>query len=477
MLFNSFEFFIFFPLVTIIYFLLPHKYRWLHLLLASCYFYMAFIPIYILILFFTIIIDYIAGIVIENAEGAKRKTFLIISLVSNIGVLAVFKYYNFFIDNVNAAVHLINPSAEIPFLNIILPIGLSFHTFQAMSYTIEVYRGNFKAERHFGIYALYVMFYPQLVAGPIERPQNVLPQFHKKHEPDPVAIASGLKLIVWGLFKKMVIADNLAAYVDKVYAAPGDFMGFPALIAVIFFSFQIYCDFSGYTDIARGTARVMGIDLMKNFNFPYFAKSISEFWGRWHISLSSWFRDYLYIPLGGNRVSIPVWCRNILIVFLLSGLWHGANWTFIIWGGLHGIYLLFGRFKDAVIFKGRKPATSPVLDILNMATVFVLVTFGWIFFRAASFNDAIAMIYSCTHGFNFAAPGITTNLVSTASFFVCILSIGVLLLSEYLMFRYDFHQKIFNSKPAFRFSAYILLCLCIVIFGIFNKNSFIYFQF
>jgi len=316
MLFNSFAFFLFFPIVTVLYFLIPYKFRWLHLLTASCIFYCAFIPVYIFILFFTILIDYAAGILIENAAGRKRKALLIMSLVSNIGVLAVFKYYNFFIENINwllRASHL--TAGALPFWHILLPIGLSFHTFQAMSYTIEVYRGNQKPERHLGIYALYVMFYPQLVAGPIERPQNLLHQFHEPRDPDPGMIGSGLRLMAWGYFKKMVVADHLAMYVDKVFGPPIRFAGIPTLVAVLFFSFQIYCDFSAYSDIARGAARVMGIRLMRNFNFPYFSRSIREFWGRWHISLSTWFRDYLYIPLGGNRTSTARWCGNILIVF------------------------------------------------------------------------------------------------------------------------------------------------------------------
>jgi alginate O-acetyltransferase complex protein AlgI len=320
MLFNSYEFLVFFPVVTVLFFLLPHRFRWLHLLLASCAFYMAFVPVYIVILLLTIVIDYWAGILIENASGSQRKFYLAMSLVANIGVLAIFKYYNFFIDNINNLLHLSNSSTSLPLLNIILPIGLSFHTFQAMSYTLEVYRGNYPAERHFGIYALYVMFYPQLVAGPIERPQNVLPQFHKKHSFNYDRIASGLRLMAWGLFKKVVIADRMAFMVNEVYNQPHNYHGLPLLVATIFFSIQIYCDFSGYSDMALGTARVMGFELLKNFDRPYFSKSISEFWRRWHISLSTWFKDYLYISLGGNRVTLPRACFNLFFVFMVSGL-------------------------------------------------------------------------------------------------------------------------------------------------------------
>ena len=336
MLFNSFHFFFFFIIVTSLYFLFPHKFRWALLLAASCYFYMAFIPVYILILGFTIVIDYFAGIWLEKSEGKKRKYFLIASLIANIGVLAIFKYYNFLNNNLSDLLNSFGYNNSIPNLSIILPIGLSFHTFQAMSYTIEVYRGNQKAERNFGIYSLYVMFYPQLVAGPIERPQNLIHQFYEKHYFDYERVVEGLKLMLWGLFMKLVIADRLAIYVNAVYNNSAQHSGITLLVATVFFAFQIYCDFAGYSSIAIGAARVMGFNLMTNFNRPYFSTSISEFWKRWHISLSSWFKDYLYISLGGNRVSIPRWYLNLFIVFVISGLWHGANWTFIIWVRLMG---------------------------------------------------------------------------------------------------------------------------------------------
>ena len=394
MLFNSLEFLVFFPVVTVLFFLLPHRYRWLHLLVASCVFYMAFIPAYILILLLTIVIDYYAGILIEHATGSQRRFYLAMSLVANIGVLAVFKYYNFFIDNINTLLHLSNPTASLPLLNIILPIGLSLHTFQAMSYTIEVYRGNQPAERHFGIYALYVMFYPQLVAGPIERPQNVLPQFHEEKRFSYEKAASGLRLMAWGLFKEVVIADRLAAMVNEVYNRPHDFHGLPLLVATIFFAIQIYCDFSGYSDMALGAARVMGFELMKNFDRPYFSKSIAEFWRRWHISLSTWFRDYLYFSLGGNRVALPRACFNLFFVFLVSGLWHGANWTFIVWGALHGLYLVVGMLTKPgrVRFIERTGLTFLNNPLLNIGLTGALVAFAWIFFRANTLHDALYVI-------------------------------------------------------------------------------------
>jgi len=297
MLFNSPEFLLFFCIVTTLFFLLPHKFRWILLLLASCFFYMFFKAVYILILGFTIIIDYYAGIKIEAADQPKtKKNYLVLSLIANIGILAVFKYYNFINDNISGLYNLLGYKNPIPYLKTLLPIGLSFHTFQAMSYTIEVYRGNQKAEKHFGIYALYVMFYPQLVAGPIERPQNILHQFHEKKYFDYERVLSGLRMMLLGFFKKIVIADRLSVYVDSVYGDVGHANFITVFIAIVFFSVQIYCDFSGYSDIAIGAAKVMGYDLMTNFNIPFISKNVTEFWRRWHISLSTWFNDYLFTP-------------------------------------------------------------------------------------------------------------------------------------------------------------------------------------
>ena len=403
MIFNSWEFALFFPLVTVLYFVLPHKFRWMLLLLASCLFYMTFIPVYILILLFTIVVDYFAGIFIEKSEGHRRKVFLTASIIVNVGALVFFKYFNFINGNMLELARLVHWNYPIGALNIILPIGLSFHTFQAMSYTIEVYRGKQKAEKHFGLYSLYVMFYPQLVAGPIERPQNLIHQFKEKHEFDYTNVTEGLKLMAWGLFKKVVIADRLAVVVNRVYRNPEIYPGLPTLIATIFFAFQIYCDFSGYSDIAIGAARVMGFKLMLNFKRPYFSKSISEFWKRWHISLSSWFRDYLYIPLGGSRVSKWRWQYNLLIVFLLSGLWHGANWTFVIWGALNGIYLIASVWTENARAKlvelsglSKYPETH---KLIKMLITFCLVCFAWIFFRANSLKDALFISGHLFNGF------------------------------------------------------------------------------
>src|SRR4030043_677103 len=352
MLFNSFSFLIFFPTVTILYFLIPHKYRWFFLLMASCIFYMAFIPVVILVLALTIAIDYTAALFIEKSEGRRRKWYLIISIVSTCTVLFIFKYFNFFNSNLGQVARFFHWNYSIENLSLILPIGLSFHTFQSLSYVIEVYRKNYKAEHHFGIYALYVMFYPQLVAGPIERPGNLIHQFYEKHIFDYQRVIDGLKLMLWGFFKKVVIADKLALVVNKVYSDPTQYTGLPLIAAAISFAIQVYCDFSGYSDIAIGSAQVMGFRLRDNFDRPLFSASVAEFWRRWHISLMSWFRDYVYIPLGGNRVSRGRRYFNLFFTFSLSGLWDGANWGMVLWGSFNGLYVILSDFTADFRKKG-----------------------------------------------------------------------------------------------------------------------------
>ncbi len=479
MLFNSFEFLIFFVVVTALYFTLPHRFRWMLLLSASCIFYMFFIPAYLLILFFTIIIDYFAGILIENAEGLKRKRWLWMSLAANIGVLAIFKYYNFINDNLTAFLGMSGSENPIPYLNIILPIGLSFHTFQAMSYTIEVYRGHQKAERHFGIFSLYVMFYPQLVAGPIERPQNLLHQFREKHYIEYDRVTGGLKLMAWGLFKKVVIADRLAPMVDLVYNNPDGYYGLAVITATVFFAFQIYCDFSGYSDIAIGAAQVMGFTLMTNFRTPYFASTIDGFWKRWHISLSTWFKDYLYIPLGGNRVIKSRWYFNLFITFIISGLWHGANWTFIAWGALHGLYLVFALITQQArnrVVAGFGEKYSQFHNFFQPVLVFILVSFAWIFFRAASFDEAVTII---NHSIVFHSAGMSEIFHGFNRFEIAagLFFIAALLIIEKIKGHASMRASIDRMPAVKRWSLYAALILVILNFGVFGGNSFIYFQF
>lgn len=477
MLFNSVQFLIFFPIVGVLYFLINHKYRWVLLLIASCYFYMAFVPVYILILGFTIVVDYCAGIFIEKSIGKKRKVFLVASLVANIGVLAFFKYFNFFNGGLSFLLKGFAVNNPIPYLSIILPIGLSFHTFQAMSYTIEVYRGKQLAERNLGIFALYVMFFPQLVAGPIERPQNLLPQFRVLHRFDYERAASGLRLMLWGFFKKIVIADRLAIFVNEIYNHSRNYDSISLILATVFFSFQIYCDFSGYSDIAIGAARVMGFKLMKNFDLPYYSKSISEFWRRWHISLSTWFRDYLYIPLGGNRTSKLRYYFNLFFIFLVSGLWHGANWTYVVWGSLHGFYMVAEKVVGDVkkrFFISRNQKVFNSINFFGIVITFLLTNIAWIFFRANSINDAF-LIFKKIISFNSSGSSIFSldkhQLI--IAFFSLVILEGVHLVQRHI----GISNFLLKSSIFFRWSVYYAIIILILVMGEFRAQSFIYFQF
>ncbi len=462
MVFNSLQFLVFFGIVTSAYFLVAHRFRWALLLIASCYFYMAFMPIYLGILGFTIVVDYFAGIYLERFEGATKKWFLALSLFANVGVLAIFKYYGFLTDNLTGVGHLFGMEFNFPALKILLPIGLSFHTFQAMSYTIEVYRGHQKAERNFGIYSLYVMFYPQLVAGPIERPQNLIHQFYEKHVWDSDRVKLGLLQMAQGLFKKVVIADRLALFVDAVYGNLGAQSGGARILAAVFYSFQIYCDFSGYSDIAIGSAKVMGFNLMENFHAPYRAKSIPEFWRRWHISLSTWFKDYVYFSLGGNRVSVPRWYLNIMVVFVISGIWHGASWNFVIWGALHGVFQLIGLSINRFF-----PALAADLQIGLMAWIyriwtFSLVSLAWVFFRLPHFADIRQFFSGLGQIFGQGDLGLKPVEIG----FSVALIVGLFIYDA----RVRLHAKYFVWLMP-------MLIACIYFFGVFSLKQFIYFQF
>ena len=476
MIFNSIDFLIFFPIVTTAYFLLPHRFRWIWLLAASCYFYMSFIPAYLLVLALTISVDYLSVRAIERSTTpAFKKTYLATSIVMTGLILFIFKYFNFFNTNVAALAHTVGWNYSIESLMIILPIGLSFHTFQSMSYVIEVYRGKQKAENHFGVLALYVLFFPQLVAGPIERPQNLLHQFYEVHKVDWGKIESGACLMLYGFFKKMVIADRLAVLVNSVYGNPHVYGRVYLVLATVSFAFQIYCDFSGYSDIARGAARIMGFELMTNFDNPYHSKSIGEFWRRWHISLSTWFKDYVYIPLGGSHVTVPRWSMNILLVFLLSGLWHGANWTFLLWGLLHGTYLIASRLsvnlRKNLLHWTRLISFPRVHTVISICITFTLVTIGWVFFRASTLSDAFLILTRF-----FFADGVgkmTTIGGALAGQYTAI--VGIILME--LIERVD-TNRIMARWPWSLSVANLLLILIILLFGVFYKNAaFIYSQF
>jgi alginate O-acetyltransferase complex protein AlgI len=462
MLFNSLLFLVFFIIVTGVYYLIPGRFRWCWLLLSSCYFYMYFKPAYLLIILFTIVIDYVAGILIEKANGKKRKLYLLLSIATNVGVLVFYKYFDFLAQNINFLSAFFK-GPEIPLLHILLPIGLSFHTFQAMSYTIEVYRGHQKAERHFGIYALYVLFYPQMVAGPIERPQHILPQLHIRQPFVKSSFANGLLLITIGIFKKVVIADRLGLYVDPIFSDPHHHHALELLLATYFFAFQIYCDFSGYSDIAVGTALTLGIHLMANFNMPYLSKSISEFWSRWHISLSTWFRDYVYIPLGGSRVNFAVTCLNVMVVFIISGLWHGANWKYIVWGGIHGLLLLIYHLLKKQNIKIK------LFPVLKWLITFNLVCLAWIFFRANNVFDAIYILKKILSGTGYIYSA--GAIMSVREICYCAFIIILLLAGERYLKK---AAHLSNWKKVTMMFTLAVLCYFL---GIFNEAQFIYFQF
>ena len=491
MLFNSIEFFIFFPVVVLLYFLTPFKRRWLLLLLASYYFYMSWKPAYAVILVISTLIDYVCSRRMSrytDEEKGKRKPWLWLSLGSNLGILLLFKYYNFFNDSARELAMSLNVPYAMPAFELLLPMGISFYTFQTMSYSIDVYYGRIKAEKHLGIFALFVTFFPQLVAGPIERAGNLLGQLKEKHDFNYNRVVAGLRRMAWGLFKKIMIADNLALMVNEVYNNPGEFEGFSFILATVFFAFQIYCDFSGYSDIAIGAAQVMGFNLMENFRSPYFAKTIPEFWSRWHISLSTWFRDYLYIPLGGNRVVKWRWYYNLFIVFLVSGLWHGASWTFVVWGALHGVYQVFGiltkQQRNAFVQKIGLADHPQLYKGVQVLTVFFLVCFAWIFFRANTISDAFYIVSQ-----SFATLGNLGQVFSLdlahdvfmnqgfKVFTVSVLSVAIMEL-VHLIQRNGSVTALLTQRPVWvRWGVYYAAIVAVLLFGQFGSQEFIYFQF
>jgi D-alanyl-lipoteichoic acid acyltransferase DltB (MBOAT superfamily) len=471
MLFNSLHFILlFFPVAVTGYYLLPHRFRWLWLLVLSAYFYMSFVPYYILILAVTILVDYAAGLVIFRTEGAERRMWLTLSIVANVSFLAFFKYFGFLRENLIQAGRFAGFDVAIPALSIVLPIGLSFHTFQSMSYTIEVYRGNQEPERHLGIFALYVLFFPQLVAGPIERPQNLLHQFRERHFFDYDGITSGLKLIVWGLFQKMVIADRLAVTVDRIYAQPEQYGGLALALGTVLFAVQIFCDFAGYSDVAIGTAQVLGFKLMTNFRQPYLARSVAEFWKRWHISLSTWFRDYLYLPLGGNRCGRWRQMGNVLLVFAVSGLWHGADWKFVIWGALNGAFVVMAGLRPP---GSREEAGRQIPVTVRRLGTFGLVCLTWIFFRAGSVGQAFTII-----GRIFSLqPGDLVTSIGKAPLIIALGLVGVAMLGHAVREGYQVRELISRQPVWLRWSVYTAALTGILLLGEFHSRDFIYFQF
>ncbi len=468
MLFNSLHFLIFFPAVIILYYLLPFRFRWMLLFAASCYFYMALVPVYILILFFIILLDYGAAILIEQQSGRPRKLLLVMSIIANVGLLAFFKYFNFANENLSWLLGIFNKHNPVENLNILLPIGLSFHTFQSMAYTIEVYRGKQNAEKHLGHFANYVLFFPQMVAGPIERYDRLGKQLKTAQAVVYDNFANGFRLILFGLFAKMAVADNLAPVVNEVYGDPAKYGSLSIATAMLFFSFQIYADFSGYSLIALGAAKCMGIDLIENFKTPYLAKNIGDFWKRWHISLSSWFRDYLYIPLGGNKEKLLRWCINILIVFVISGLWHGPSWTFVIWGLLHGLLYLSERGVNKIL-KINVESANIVFNAFRTVKTFLLVSVVWIFFRAESIGKVQEIAKAFLHNASLKDDLLIDpqTLILLAAFIVF----------DLMLFGKRIDSRLSESGIVFRWSIYAVLIFAIMAMGGINKIPFIYFQF
>jgi len=494
MLFNSLEFLIFFPVVVAIYFALPHRYRQLMLLAASYYFYMCWKAEYAILIVSSTVVDYFAGRRMAALPDKKsRRPFLYLSLLANLGLLFAFKYFNFVNESLRALFNQFNIFYDVPAFDVLLPVGISFYTFQTLSYTIDIYRGKMQPEPKFLTFALYVSFFPQLVAGPIERAVRLLPQFHREVTFDYERLASGARLMVWGFFKKVVVADRLATYVDAVYNAPGDHAGLTVILATYFFAFQIYCDFSGYSDIAIGTARILGFDLMTNFRRPYLATNISDFWRRWHISLSTWFRDYVYIPLGGNRVSVSRRYGNLFVTFVVSGIWHGANWTFLVWGALHGFYLAFAVFTLGLrkrivqnIGLGDRPR---LMWVWEMFITFHLALIAWVFFRANSLSDVGLL-------FERAGVDLSTQLSAVAAFdvralyqqlvvavgmtspeFVLSLALVVFVWVRELAQEHDWPKIPGRRGQVLRLAWNDALILFTVLFGAYGQQQFIYFQF
>ncbi|NDJ63171.1 MAG: MBOAT family protein [Chloroflexi bacterium] len=484
MSFISPEFIIFAVVVLPLYFLAPFRARWPLLLIASYLFYAYGHVEYIALIAFSTTVDYFAARGIHaSGDPRRRRALLLLSVTVNLGLLFVFKYFNFAVGSLTAASDRVGVTFPVSGLELVLPIGISFYTFQSMAYTIDVYRGRIAPERHFGIMATFIAFFPQLVAGPIERAENMLPQFRQHFRFDPDRTISGLRLILWGMFKKVVIADRLAIYVTTVYDTPQAFSGPHLMLATAFFAFQVYCDFSAYSDIAIGTARIMGFTLMENFRQPYFAKSIREYWARWHISLTTWFRDYLYIPLGGSRVSFPRYLLNLFIVFLVSGLWHGAGWTFVVFGMLHGLVVVIEATVTRYNLRVLPAHNPPYAVAIKIGFTFALLCVLFVCFRALTFSDAL---YIWGHLLDFSGAGGGLSAPFAAGILEArvelVLSIGLialLLAVDAFSARVGF-DRLFTVSPALlRWAVYYALGGAVIFSGLYGTGAqeFIYFQF
>ena len=482
MLFNSMAYVAFFPIVTIIYYILPQKVRYIWLLIASYYFYMSWEAKYGILLFFTTFVTYIAGMIIHRVSDKKRKKIVLsISIVINLALLVYFKYINFLLVNINGVLSKIGKNKGIDYLNVILPVGISFFIFQAIGYVIDVYRNDIEPERNILRYALFVSFFPQLVAGPIERSKNLL---HQLKSPSPLTgsrLREGLVMILYGIWMKVLIADNLATITNPIYGDYISYNGVMIALATMLFAIQIYCDFAGYTNIAIGSAKILGIDLMKNFAAPYCSLSVTEFWRRWHISLTSWFKDYLYIPLGGNRKGKIRKHINTFIVFLISGLWHGASWNYVVWGGLNGLIIIIESF-----LKGKNKYLSKVDRLVKMLITFVLFNVTLLFFRAPSLMQGIRMIMYSLQNVGlwklFNESIIVNSFGSEQLMWVMLLAIGILICIDCIEYKTgDSLSYLFQQKEIYRWILYLFMIFTLVVYGAYGdgyeQTKFIYFQF
>ncbi len=468
MLFNSFDFAFFLPIVFLIYWSLHRniKFQNLIIVIASYIFYGWWDWRFLSLIFVSSLIDFLIGLKLYKTQlPTKRKLLVFTSVFVNIGFLAFFKYFNFFLDSIDTVFSFLGKPLNSTSLNIVLPVGISFYTFQTLSYTLDIYKKKLKPTDNPLAFFAFVSFFPQLVAGPIERASNLLPQFSNTRTVNEKTISYGFKLIIWGFFLKVVVADRAAIYVNSVYNNIDNHDGLTFIAATILFAFQIYGDFAGYSLIAIGTAKLFGFDLMTNFRRPYFSRSVSEFWGRWHISLSTWFRDYVYIPLGGNRSSKPKWLYNLFVTFVISGLWHGANWTFVIWGALNGIYLII----EVIIGKKERKGVH------NILITFILINFSWVFFRANTVQDAFSILKDIFLNPGSIYIGIGDDI--TAPIYAA-LAIGLLVLLE---LKREFFSNLFSAFwkrfQVVRMVGYSVIIFLIFYLGVFNESQFIYFQF
>ncbi|MCI8464151.1 MAG: MBOAT family protein [Lachnospiraceae bacterium] len=500
MLFNSVSFLIFFPIVVLIYFFIPQRVKYLWLLGASYFFYMSWNPRYALLILASTVTTWGSALLLSKCgkwftrhPQRAEKWCLAGCAALNLGILFFFKYYVFTVESIEKLFSLMGVSVKVPVVDVLLPVGISFYTFQALGYIIDVYRREIPAEKNLLRYALFISFFPQLVAGPIERSKNLMYQIYQPHVFDFQRVKGGLLLMGWGFFQKLVIADRIAILVNDVYGNYHVYSGLQILLATMLFAFQIYCDFAGYSDIAIGAARVMGFTLTKNFKSPYFATTVSDFWRSWHISLTTWFRDYVYIPLGGNRCGKWKKYRNLLLTFAVSGLWHGAGWNFVVWGALNGLYQAAGDLTLPVRTRLQQRlhirTQCGSYRLLQGIITFGLVDFTWLFFRAESFTTALRMLW---HGinniglFSFFNPdtllGIQTMALSEKNFFVMLLGLAVLLLVDYKKKQnVDFKGTLARQNIWFRWLVYYGLIFVVLIFGIYgpeyDASTFIYFQF